>query len=92
MVHILAEILIGDFDTFWNAFSTNGAEMRKKHGCLSSQVFRVDGDPERIILLFAWESKERYHAFLNDPEVRQTIQSGGTHGVVKVTFLDRAGE
>lgn len=92
MVNILAEILVGNIDTFLDAFTTTGAKMRKKHGCLGSEVFRVSDDGERLLLLFQWESKERYQAFLGDPEVRQTIQSGSTQSVVKVTFLDSLGE
>ena len=29
---VLATAKIGDFDRFWNTFSTKGAEKRKRHG------------------------------------------------------------
>jgi len=37
---VLATAKIGDFDQFWNTFSTKGAEKRKQHGCKGAHVFR----------------------------------------------------
>ena len=41
---VLATVKIEDFDRFWNAFSTKGAEKRRQHGSKGSHVFR---DPTR---------------------------------------------
>ena len=40
---VLATAKIGDFDRFWNTFSTKGAEKRKQHGCKGAHVFRSVG-------------------------------------------------
>ena len=42
---ILATAKIEDFDRFWNAFSTKGAEKRKQHGSKGSHVFRYSERP-----------------------------------------------
>ena len=36
---VLATAKIGDFDRFWNTFSTKGAEKRKQHGCKGATSF-----------------------------------------------------
>ena len=47
---VLATAKIGDFDRFWNTFSTKGAEKRKQHGCKGAHVFRDpnESEPERL--------------------------------------------
>ena len=41
---VLATAKIGDFDQFWNTFSTKGAEKRKQHGSKGAHVFRDPND------------------------------------------------
>ena len=38
---VLATAKIGDFDRFWNTFSTKGAEKRKQHGCRGRTSFGI---------------------------------------------------
>src|SRR5215213_10999412 len=38
---VLATAKIGDFDRFWNTFSTKGAEKRKQHGCRGRMSFGI---------------------------------------------------
>jgi hypothetical protein len=38
---VLATAKIGDFDRFWNTFSTKGAEKRKQHGSKGSTVWQI---------------------------------------------------
>src|SRR5215208_271021 len=52
---VLATAKIGDFDRFWNTFSTKGAEKRKQHGCKGSHVFRDPNESDRVWAIFDWD-------------------------------------
>jgi heme-degrading monooxygenase HmoA len=92
MIHILGEVNIGDLQQFLDVFATRGAAMRATHGGQGSQVFAVEGDPDRVLVLLAWESREAFERFQGDPAVRETMASGGALGRPAFTFLRRVGE
>ncbi len=92
MVHILAEVSIEDLPKFMGVFSTRGAEMRKKHGSHQAQIFKVQEESNQVIVLFEWESREAFEGFLEDPTVRETMQSSGTRGRPEFAFLEKVGE
>ena len=76
---ILATAKIEDFDRFWNAFSTKGAEKRKQHGSKGSFVFRDPNDESRVWTVFDWD-EEGFQNFLSDPDVPAIFQEGGLQG------------
>jgi hypothetical protein len=73
---VLSTAKIEDFDRFWNAFSTKGAEKRKQHGSKGARVFRDPNEADRIWVLFDWD-EEGFQSFLSDPEVPAIIQEAG---------------
>jgi hypothetical protein len=76
---VLATAKIGDFDRFWNAFSTKGAEKRKEYGSKGSYVFRDPTDNERVWVVFDWD-EEGWQTFISDPDVPAIFQEGGLQG------------
>ena len=86
---ILATVRIEDFDRFWNAFSTKGAEKRKQHGSRGSHVFRDPNDDHRLLVVFDWD-KEGYANLMSDPEVPAIFQEAGLEGRPQMAEL--AGE
>ena len=73
---VLATSKIEDFDRFWNAFSTKGAEKRKQHGSKGAQVFRDPNEADRVWVLFDWDA-EGWQAFVSDPEVPPILKQAG---------------
>jgi hypothetical protein len=67
---------IGDFDRFWNTFSTKGAEKRKQHGSKGSHVFRDPNEDDRVWVVFDWD-KEGYENLMSDPEMPAIFQEAG---------------
>ena len=86
---ILTTAKIEDFDRFWNAFSTKGAEKRKQHGSQGSHVFRDPNDDARVWVVFDWD-EEGFKNFLSDPEVPAIFEEGGLQGRPELAEL--AGE
>jgi hypothetical protein len=76
---ILATVKVEDFDRFWNAFSTKGAEKRKQHGSKGSPVFRDPNDDGRVWVVFDWD-EEGYKNLMSDPEVPAILQEAGLQG------------
>ena len=89
MIHILANVAIEEEARFIGVFATAGAMARRRHGSVSSEVFRVAGEAGRVVILFAWESRESFEGFLADATVRETMQSSGTIGRPEFTFLEK---
>lgn len=76
---ILSTVKVEDFDRFWNAFSTKGAEKRKEHGSKGAQVFRDPTDAERLWVVFDWDL-EGYKKLLSDPDMPAIFQEAGLQG------------
>ena len=86
---ILATSKIEDFDRFWAAFSTKGAEKRRQHGSKGSRVFRDPSDDSRVWVVFDWD-EEGFQSLLSDPEMPAIFQEGGVQGRPQLAEL--AGE
>jgi heme-degrading monooxygenase HmoA len=91
MSPILVTITVDDFDHFRSVFETRGLELRRRHGSRGVQVMRHADDPERVALLFDWDA-DAFRGFLADPEVRASMQAGGTLGPPAITYLEAPSE
>jgi hypothetical protein len=76
---ILTTAQTEDFDRFWNAFSTKGAEKRKQYGSKGSHVFRDPNDDRRVWVVFDWD-EEGFRNFVSDPDVPAIFEEGGLQG------------
>ena len=86
---ILATVKIEDFDRFWNAFSTKGAEKRRQHGSKGAHVFRDPNEGDRVWTVFDWDM-EGWQRFISDPEVPAIFQEGGLQGKPTVAEFVRS--
>jgi hypothetical protein len=78
-IMVLSTAKIEDFDRFWNAFSTKGAEKRKHHGSRGSHVFRDPNDDRRVWVVFDWD-EEGFTNFVSDPDMPAIFEEGGVQG------------
>jgi hypothetical protein len=85
---ILTTVKIEDFDRFWNAFSTRGAEKRKQHGSKGSHVFRDPNDDDRVWVVLDWD-EEGYKKLLSDPDMPAIFQEAGLQGRPELAELAR---
>ncbi|HEX6585751.1 MAG TPA: hypothetical protein VF052_03290 [Solirubrobacterales bacterium] len=76
---VLSTAKIEDFDRFWNAFSTKGAEKRKQHGSKGSHVFRDPNDDRRVWVVFDLD-EEGYRNLMSDPDMPAIFEEGGLQG------------
>lgn len=92
MIHVLGRVRMGDLATFLSSFATRGAEARRQHGGLGSQVFRVSDEANQVVVLLTWESRDAFEAFRTNPAVREAMRAGGVTEPPKFTFLDKVGD
>lgn len=59
---------VADFEQFLRAFSNEGIEKRREHGCKGAYVVRDPDDAHRVWAFFDW-AEEDYEGFLADPEI-----------------------
>ena len=76
---ILSTVKVEDFDRFWNAFSTKGAEKRKQYGSKGAHVFRDPTDADRIWVVFDWDV-EGYKDLMSDPDMPAIFREAGLQG------------
>jgi len=76
---VLSTAKVEDFDRFWNAFSTKGAEKRKQHGSKGSHVFRDPNDEGRVWVVFDLD-EEGYRNLMSDPDMPAIFEEGGLQG------------
>jgi quinol monooxygenase YgiN len=88
MISVWATVHIEDVQRFIGVFSADGARARRRHGSRRSQIFTGPGDEQQVRVLFEWDSRDSFEAFLADADVRATMQSSGTVGRPDVLFLD----
>jgi len=85
---VLATAKIGDFDRFWNTFSTKGAEKRGQHGSKGAQVFRDPNEDDRVWVVFDWDAAG-WQSFISNPDVPAIFQDAGMDGRPKAAEFVR---
>jgi quinol monooxygenase YgiN len=91
MVDIHIRLKVRDFEVFWHGFQERGAPLRARHGSQGATVLRSQDDPHAVHLLLKWESRERFAAFMQDPEVQDSMIKGGTIGKPEIEHLETVG-
>lgn len=91
-MHILANVAIEDLANFIAMFSTRGAQLRAQYGSTSSQVYGVEGESNRVVILFEWSNRADFEAFLADPTTREAMKASGTIGRPEFTILEKIAE
>jgi len=44
---------------------------------------------DEVVVLFDWESRDAFQAFLSDPKVKETMKSSGTMAPPEFTYLEK---
>lgn len=82
---------VRDYDAWLPVFQEHGA-VRRQYGGLGDQVYRVNGDPNDLIVVNFFENLERAKAFSQDPSLREAMSRSGVISDPEVTFAVEAEE
>jgi heme-degrading monooxygenase HmoA len=89
MASILAQHHVKDFST-WKKVYDSQAGFRRSSGELSDQIFHDAGDPNKLTLLFKWDTLANAQKFAQSAELKAAMEKAGVDGPPVVTFLTEA--
>ena len=88
---VIVRHMVRDYDTWLPLFQEHGT-VRAKYGGLGDQVYRVDGDPNDLIVVNVFADLDRAKAFSQDPSLREIMGRAGVIGEPQITFAQKAEE
>jgi len=84
--YMLAQHQVEDFPK-WKAVFDNVADLRKANGEKSAQIFQDAENPNKLTLLFEWDSIENARAYAQNPDLAAAMQKAGVTGPPDFFFL-----
>jgi quinol monooxygenase YgiN len=89
MAGILVQNKVKDFANWKTVFESQAA-FRTSSGELSHQIYRDAGDPNKVTLVFKWNSVANAQKFAQSPELKAAMEKAGVEGAPTITFLNEA--
>lgn len=86
---VMVEHTCNDFAA-WRPVFDEHADVRTAHGCTSEQVYQNADDPNRVMIVMEWPSREAAEGFMADSSLADAMQRGGVLAPPTVTFGERA--
>lgn len=86
MVYINLHLNLENYEVWRTGFDSK-EDFRRANGHTGNKhIFRDIDNPNTVTLVMEWENAEKAHTFLNDPMLKQVMQSIGVIGapVVRV--------
>lgn len=75
-ITLSAQHRVRDYDTWRSAFDAH-APIRRQHGCTAETVYRGADDPDSIVVVMEYPSREAALGFLADPSLKQAMETSG---------------
>jgi antibiotic biosynthesis monooxygenase (ABM) superfamily enzyme len=74
----------------WKKVYDSVAGMRASNGELSDQIYREAGDPNKLTLVFKWDSLANAQKWAQSPELKAAMEKAGVDGPPAIYFLNEA--
>ena len=74
----------------WKKGYDAAAGMRTSNGELSDQIYRDASDPNKLTVLFKWDSLENAKKYASSPELKAVMETAGVEGPPQVHFLNES--
>jgi quinol monooxygenase YgiN len=78
---------VADYDAWYRVF-TEHAAVRKEHGCLSEELFRNPEQPNEVMNVMRFPSREDVESFLADPSLQEAMTRAGVVGTPGIRFWE----
>jgi heme-degrading monooxygenase HmoA len=79
MANMVIQIKVKDFAE-WEKVFNSSAGLRKSNGELSHQIYRDAGDPNKLAIMYQWDSLANGQKFFQSPELKAAQQKAGVEG------------
>jgi quinol monooxygenase YgiN len=85
--YVLAQHQVEDFPK-WKAVFDNAADLRQASGEKSAQIFHDAENPNKLTMLFEWDSIENAKKYSQNPDLVAAMQKAGVTGPPNFFFLN----
>lgn len=89
MIHVAGEFVVRDPSDYLAIYTSSSAEVRRRHGCLGSRLYRVVDDDHAMVILLSWPSRADFDGFQTDPAIRDCMRRGGMLAPPVFSFRSR---
>jgi heme-degrading monooxygenase HmoA len=86
MVYVLAKLKVENYET-WKTFFDKRSDTRKESGSKEAHLFRNSDDPNEVLILFIWDTKENAQKYMESENLRKYLKNAGSE-LKNVTYLD----
>jgi hypothetical protein len=86
---LMVKHTVRNFDTWKPAFEEHQS-VRERYGASGHLVYRSASDPNRVTVLTQFPSEQMAKAFMEDPTLRQVMQSAGVEGEPDISMWEEA--
>lgn len=87
MASMLVQHKVKDFAA-WKKVYDSVADLRASNGELSDQIYRDASDPNKLTLIFEWDSLANAQKYANSPELKAAMERAGVEGPPNIYFLN----
>ncbi len=89
MTHVLVRVNFEEFEK-WKAGFTAASSLRQQYGSQGVTVYRSSDNPNQVVIVGAYEDKQRAQQMFQSQEFRAATKRAGLTAPPEVTFLDEA--
>ena len=87
MASMLVQHQVKDFTEWKRAYDTL-SDLRSSNGELSDRIYRDASDPNKLTLVFKWDSLENARKYAQSPELKAAMENAGVEGPPNISFLN----
>ncbi|MCH7588048.1 MAG: antibiotic biosynthesis monooxygenase [Chloroflexi bacterium] len=89
MATMLVQHTVKDFAE-WKKVYDSVVDLRASSGELSDQIYRDASDPNKLTVIFKWDSLENARNYAESPELKAAMERAGVEGPPTIIFLNEA--
>jgi hypothetical protein len=89
MVAVIVRHKVQSFDAWKPVFEEHG-EVRRRYGGTGHQIYRVNGDPNDLVIVCRFKDEEGARGFTRDSSLHEVIEKAGVINAPEVTLTDVA--
>ena len=89
MAYVLDRLEVKDYEAFESIFVSRDG-IRRSLGEKSYQILREEGDPNKLVLLFEWDTLENARNYMESAEVQAAAQQASVKAFGETYYLNES--
>jgi heme-degrading monooxygenase HmoA len=89
MASMLVQHQVKDYAQ-WKKVYDSVKDLRTSNGELTDQIYHDASDPNKLTILFKWDSMDNARKYANSPELKAAMEKAGVEGRPNIFFLNEA--